>query len=46
MNSDLWKELDNLLSIHNVETTWVKGHANHPENEKVDEKARSMAMSR
>lgn len=36
LNDDLWRELDTLLSRHQVEWVWVKGHAGHPENERVD----------
>ena len=35
-NQDLWKELDRLVSLHDVEWRWVKGHAGHEENERVD----------
>ncbi|MBO5066362.1 MAG: ribonuclease HI [Clostridia bacterium] len=36
LNSDLWEELLNLLEVHNVAFTWVKGHNEHPENERCD----------
>ncbi len=36
LNSDLWEQLLNLLEIHDIEFTWVKGHAGHPENELCD----------
>jgi len=36
LNVELWLELDELLGIHKVEAIWVKGHAGHPENERVD----------
>lgn len=35
-NSDLWQRLDELVSAHEVEWHWVKGHAGHPENERAD----------
>lgn len=35
-NADLWQHLDELLSQHEVEWEWVKGHSGHPENERVD----------
>lgn len=35
-NVDLWKQLDGLLSQHDVSVNWVKGHAGHPENERCD----------
>ena len=39
LNPDLWEELLVLLDIHNVSFTWVKGHNEHPENERCDELA-------
>jgi len=39
-NIDLWKELDILLSKHEVEWIWVKGHSGHVENERADILAR------
>ena len=39
LNPDLWDELLQLLSVHEVEINWVKGHAGHPENERCDELA-------
>ena len=42
-NTDLWKQLLELTSIHNVEFVWVKGHAGHPENERCDELATAAA---
>lgn len=38
-NPDLWEQLLNLCAIHEVEFKWVKGHNNHPENERCDELA-------
>ena len=38
-NADLWQELDVLARQFQVEWTWVKGHAGHPENERADELA-------
>ena len=35
-NVDLLKELDELLRLHTVRWQWVKGHAGHPGNERVD----------
>ena len=36
LNAELWDELLNLLSVHEVQFNWVKGHAGHPENERCD----------
>ena len=36
LNSDLWKQLDELASIHQVEWYWIKGHSGHPGNERAD----------
>ena len=38
-NDDLWKQLDELLSRHQVKYTRVAGHSGHPENDRVDELA-------
>ncbi|MFG0312805.1 MAG: ribonuclease HI [Phycisphaerales bacterium] len=38
-NVDLWKRLDELKNGHEIRFHWVKGHAGHPENERVDELA-------
>ncbi len=35
-NVDLWQKLDEQLAAHDVEWKWVKGHAGHTENERVD----------
>lgn len=43
MNAELWQELDAQLQIHRVEAAWVRGHAGHAENERVDELARTAA---
>ena len=39
LNPDLWDELLSLLTIHEVQNNWVKGHAGHPENERCDKLA-------
>ena len=39
-NVDLWRELDQLAALHEVDWCWVRGHAGHPENERADELAR------
>ena len=38
-NEDLWKSLDSLKSVHNIDWHWVKGHSGHLENELVDQLA-------
>ena len=40
-NEDLWKELDQITSRHQVEWRWLKGHAGHPLNERCDVLARN-----
>ena len=35
-NLGLWKDLDNLVSTHIVEFSWVAGHSGHEENEQCD----------
>ncbi|HVU19347.1 MAG TPA: ribonuclease HI [Rhizomicrobium sp.] len=40
-NDDLWRELDALLTRHDVTWRWVRGHTGHPENERVDTLARA-----
>lgn len=42
-NQDLWQQLDEVIQQHQVEWAWVKGHAGHAENERVDELA-NLAM--
>ena len=39
-NKDLWIELDRVISNHNINWNWVKGHANNEFNEKADYLAR------
>lgn len=38
-NADLWKELDQAISTHQVNWHWVKGHAGFPGNERADKLA-------
>ena len=38
-NVDLWQEMDDLVSVHDISFHWVKGHAGHPENERADQLA-------
>lgn len=42
-NQDLWQTLVDLEEKHDVHWKWVKGHAGHVENERVDEEARQQA---
>jgi len=45
-NVDLWQALDAAARVHEVEWKWVKGHAGHPENERVDRLARDAIPAR
>ena len=38
-NPDLWSDLLRLCEKHDVRFEWVKGHSEHPENERCDELA-------
>ena len=38
-NKDLWERIDSLLGEHHVVFHWIKGHAGHPDNERVDKLA-------
>jgi ribonuclease HI len=38
-NDDLWKTLDKLVAMHDVDWRWVRGHSGHPENERADQLA-------
>jgi len=40
LNRDLWETLQSLVSHHEIEWLWVKGHEGHIENEKCDKLAR------
>ena len=42
-NQDLWMRLHAASQPHLVRWHWVKGHAGHPENERVDQLARAEA---
>ena len=42
-NQDLWNRLLNALEPHSFRFRWVKGHADHPENERCDRLATSAA---
>lgn len=45
-NADLWQTLDGLAAPHAIEWLWVRGHAGHTENERVDALARQAIESR
>lgn len=38
-NQDLWVQLDELVARHAVTFHWVRGHNDHPENERCDQLA-------
>ena len=42
-NIDLWQRLDTAAARHEIEWLWVRGHAGHAENERVDALARQQA---
>lgn len=35
-NRELWQRLDELRNIHRIRSIWVRGHNEHPENERCD----------
>ncbi|KAB2897670.1 MAG: ribonuclease HI [Dokdonella sp.] len=44
-NRDLWERLAAALASHRVRWHWVKGHAGHDDNERVDALARAAAQA-
>ena len=44
-NRDLWQDLDRARERHAVEWVWVRAHAGHPDNERVDRLARCAARA-
>jgi len=44
-NVDLWQALDAATVGHKIEWLWVRGHAGHTENERVDALARQAIES-
>ena len=43
-NEDYWRTIDQLLTMHDISFTVVKGHTGHPENERCDELAVAAAL--
>ena len=43
-NRELWERLSAAIAGHDVRWHWVKGHAGHAENERVDTLARDAAL--
>lgn len=43
-NRDLWERLAAAVGRHAVQWHWVRGHAGHPQNERVDRLARAQAL--
>lgn len=35
-NEDLWRTLDELRAVHDLRYHWIRGHNEHPENERCD----------
>ena len=44
-NQDLWQALHSAIQPHDITWQWVKGHAGHDENERVDTLARNEALA-
>jgi ribonuclease HI len=44
LNPDLWERLLQLCALHEVQFSWVKGHAGTPENIRCDELAMQAAQ--
>ncbi len=43
-NAELWRELDKLVTNHQIEWRWVRAHNGNKYNELVDQLARTAAM--
>ena len=39
LNLELWKQLDQLRQRHELTCHWIRGHSEHPENERCDQLA-------
>lgn len=46
LNRDLWEEILRLSQKHRIEWKWIKGHNDHPENERCDYLARNAIKRR
>jgi len=44
-NAELWQALLAAAKPHQIEWKWVKGHAGHPDNERVDKLASDAAVA-
>jgi ribonuclease HI len=44
-NPDLWKRFLIIYALHNVRFQWVKGHNDHPQNERCDRLAVNAAKN-
>jgi len=40
LNRDLWEQLLLLTQRHHITWHWIKGHSNHPENDRCDKLAK------
>jgi ribonuclease HI len=38
-NPDLWKRFLKVYDLHKIRFQWIKGHNNHPQNERCDQLA-------
>ncbi|MBB5439302.1 ribonuclease HI [Pedobacter sp. AK017] len=45
-NKDLWMQFLNCYKLHHVKFVWIKGHNNHPENERCDQLAVAASKNR
>jgi len=45
-NPDLWKRFLKIYRQHQVDFKWIKGHNNHPQNERCDELAVMASMQK
>ncbi len=45
-NPDLWQRFLKVYHLHKVDFKWIKGHNNHPQNERCDELAVAAASQK